>query len=177
MAEYSQMVITALILLIFVNSIFLYAFQLPGGQHGEEFYSGLSDAEKIKIGYNAGSFLTQQNVITGQVEETDTSVNIASSQSGYIKLFLNQLFGSLNFVTGGTLGALVSGFSVVGVILGAIYNIFFGFDVWINWFLPSSIPGILFLKLPLEGFFFFIVAYGLYVFLSTLFGLGTGARS
>jgi len=173
MANYAIMGVTAMIMLVFINVFVLFTLQMPGGQNGEAMNLGISTEQQFDISQNSTAFATQLPQIGAALTAYLTKLSVDVAQKNYLNLFGDALFGSIAAVVG-TAGEV---FGIVGILISALLNIFVGYLVWIDYLLPPAIPQLALIGMAFKGFFFFITLYGLYVIVSSMFGLGTGSRT
>jgi len=172
MVEYSTMAVTAMIMLIFMNVFMIYTLQMPGGQDGETMNLGFTQKQQDDLNANTTSFLGQAVNIGSSLASYTTQIKVDSQQQNYLNLFINMLFGIPALV----LGTASEVIGIVGVLISAMLNIFVGYIIWIDYLLPANTQLVIF-GWMFKGFFFYITLYGLYVVVSTMFGMGTGAKA
>lgn len=159
MAEYSTMIVTVAIALIFCNVFILYVMDLPGGENGQSLQIGVDKQQQKDLNANTSSFVADLNTISGAVTSLQQKISLdVQSVAGVLYLFPDLLFG-----LGGIAAAL----------LGNLWNVFAGFTIWIDFLLPPNTP-LAIIGLGFKGFFFYIIIYGIYIIVSSLFGLGVG---
>jgi len=171
MVEFSTMGITAMIMLVFINVFMLYTLQMPGGQDGQALDLGIDGQQQLDLNANTTSFLSQTSTIGSSITNWLNKLKIDTQQQNYLTLFSDMLFGGVSAAIGTAGEAL----GLAGTLIAALLNIFFGYAIWIDYLLPPSTQLVIF-GWAFKGFFFWITLYGLYVIVSSMFGLGTGAK-
>jgi hypothetical protein len=177
MPQYENMMITITILLFFLNGMFLATSYLPGEQGSGVvgLNIGLSQKDLNDMNNKLNGILTDQNVFIPSTE--DLNVTASSAQKNYLTLFQNWLFSTLDFFTLGLSTSVLTGLSLVGTVISLFASMFFGYFVWLDFFLPSAYGGAIFTLNSMFKIFFFIVQLlGIYDIILRLFYTGTGTR-
>jgi len=154
------------ILLVFINSMFLFTGTLPNGAGGYMDF-GMSQSDKNDMNTFNQTYLDMNQELLGPGADGNAITTVSSQDKGYLTLFLETLFGSVNQV-----------FSLVGSVLGIISSIFFGFVYWIDYFInPAWFPGLLYINLAIKSFLILVQVLAMFYLVKDIFGLGTGTRA
>jgi len=150
------------ILLVFINSMFLFTGTLPNGNGGYMDF-GITQSQREDMNAFNQSFLDMNESLLGPNVDGDGLVTASTQDKGYLTLFLETLFS-----VGGLVGGVIS---IIG-------SIFFGFVFWIDIFVnPVWFPGLIYLNLLFKSFFIIVQLVAIFYFIKEMFGLGTGTRS
>ena len=181
MPGYENMMVTITIFLFFVNAVFLFTAFLPGTENG--------DGTLLNVGITPGDINDMNNKINGVIDSSgvftpsnndtnNANVNVTGQEKGYLTLFQNWLFGSLDTLTLGLSSAAINSASILGTVLSLFGATFFGYLFWIDLFInPLWGPGFAIMGAGLKVFFFVVQAMWLFSIIMSVFFAGTGTRS
>jgi len=151
------------ILLIFINSFFLFSGTLPDGNGGYMNFAYATQQDKNDMNTFAQSYLDMNQSLLGPDVDSNNLVTTSTQDKGYLTLFLDTLFS----ITG-----------LVGSVVGIIGSIFFGFVFWIDVFInPAWFPGLLYINLLVKSFLIIVQLLAMFYLIKDIFGLGTGTRA
>lgn len=165
-SNYSQMIYPFLILLFFINGMFLFTMGMPANQEG---------TKTLQMGFdqNGASYTHLYATTTGFLNDTnillkppqgDYNVTSFSQSRNYPESQKNWIFG---------LGEIIGLF---GTLMNYLINLVFGYWFWIDYFLwPGTILSLI--AIPIKFFFFFIQMYGVLSVVLSIFGVGLGSRT
>lgn len=154
------------LLLIFINSMFLFASTLPDGNGGYMTFT-LDKNNRIDMNNFNQGYLDMNEFLLGPTVDSNEQVSASTQDKGYLSLFLDTLFSTTT-----------TGFALVGSVVGFVGSIFFGFVIWIDIFLnPAWHPGVLYLNLMFKTFFIIVQLFALFYFVKDIFAIGTGSRT
>jgi len=175
MPSYENMMITVTLLLFFINAIFLFFGGLPADP---------SDTTRVQLGLSQSQLgdindqlngVIDGNVFKGGEQDLNSALSANSSPKSYLTLFQNWLFSSLDVVTLGLSGKIISGVSLVGTMINIFGSMFFGYMVWIDLFVPNVAPFAV-IGNALKIFLFIVQVLGIFDIIFRIFWVGTGVR-
>jgi hypothetical protein len=176
MPSYENMWTTLMIMLFFINGMFVFMASLPGSPlNDSRILLGLTSEQVDTINNQLKGIYQDTNVIQGDIGNTDDIVSASDSTKNYLTLFQTWLFGAANTVSFGVLGSAIQGLSLLANILSIGASMFFGYLLWINLFFPLGTP-LEILGTIFKATLFFIQGLGIFDLIFRVFLGGTGTR-
>jgi hypothetical protein len=148
------MIIPFMILLIGLNAMFMVVSTLPNNVQATSTYAstnafGLTDLQQSSITNQFVDINEDSTNLSGQIDLNRVNVSTREQQAP------TNLFAVLYDVLG-----------AIWIFLKYVYTFFFGFTIWVDFFLPPTITTLAYLGWVVKGVFFFIQIIGLMTILS-----------
>lgn len=179
MADYVGGAFIFLILLISINSFVIFNSTMPRLQtdqphltDGQSNFS-MDGTDLNALRWDNNSFLNNVDSLRNQNDSNSVNVDPSTANKNFLESAKEVLFGVPVIGTVLQTGAQVLG--VAGIVMGLLLKVFFGYFIWIDYFLRPA-WGLAVIGLVFKIVFLIFEAYAVYIVGANLFALGTGAR-